>query len=302
MARWCATVGPVLFRPTPRAPSAPITDRVALVTWNVHVGSGDVVDFVHRLRRGEFTNGEPMNYFVLLLQETYRRDTAVPPQIPQGFPAPGRIAARTGRGPDISRVADELGLAVLYVPSMRNGLTSVDAEDRGNAIVANLTLHDPEVVELPFGHQRRAVAVSSVTAHGTNGSAWRVRLADVHLDTALALMRGGPFKARQQQAAALVDALASKDAPTIVGGDFNTWRGAAEPAIALLRRAFPDTPPMPRLPTWQGPLGVHAQLDYVFFRGAVSSTSVVRLPSRFGSDHYPLIARIDLGADAPPLE
>ena len=34
--------------------------------------------------------GERIVHFVLLMQEAYRRDTAVPAQIPRGLPAPAR--------------------------------------------------------------------------------------------------------------------------------------------------------------------------------------------------------------------
>jgi len=116
----------------------------------------------------------------------------------------------------------------------------------------------------------------------------------VHLDTALALGHGGPFAARRRQAEALVDALTGPSAvPTVLAGDFNTWRGDGEPALALLRRAFPETPRMSDGPTWVGPLGIHARLDHVFVRGPVASARVERLASRFGSDHYPLLAIVE---------
>src|SRR6185295_8760172 len=114
LARWCDTIGPVLFQPLGTQPPAPVIDRLAVMTWNVHVGSGNVADVVRRLRAGEFTGGERIDHFVLLLQEAYRRDTAVPAQIPRGFPAPDRIAARIGRGPDIGHVARDLDVALFY--------------------------------------------------------------------------------------------------------------------------------------------------------------------------------------------
>jgi endonuclease/exonuclease/phosphatase family metal-dependent hydrolase len=182
----------------------------------------------------------------------------------------------------------------MYVPSMRNGIEAIDSEDRGNAIVSTLPLHDPVVVELPLEHQRRVAAIAIVEGRTPHGDPWRLRLANVHLDTALALGHGGPFAARRRQAEALVDALTdapdAPDVPTVLAGDFNTWRGDGEPALALLRRAFPQTPLMGDGPTWVGPLSIHARLDHVFVRGPVSSARVERLASRFGSDHYPLLA------------
>lgn len=75
----------------------------------------------------------------------------------------------------------------------------------------------------------------------------------------------------------------------VIAGDLNTWRGVREPAVRILRGVFPDTPPADRAATWRGPLGMHATLDHMFVRGAVSTSRVTRLPSRFGSDHFPLL-------------
>ncbi len=304
LARWCDTIGPVLLQPLASQTAVPASDRLAVVTWNVHVGSGNVPDVVRRLRSGEFTGGEPIEHFVLLLQEVYRRDTAVPAQIPRGFPAPERIAARVGRGPDIGHLAKDLGVALFYVPAMRNGIASVDPEDRGNAILSTLDLRDPVVVELPMENQRRTAVLATVQAQARDGSPWTLRVANVHLDTSLAITRGGPFAARRRQAHALIDALGARaDEPTILAGDFNTWWGPTEPAVNILRSAFPQTPRTANLATWNGPLGLHAQLDYMFLRGALAPAKVQRLSSRFGSDHYPLLAVVALTPrpqDAPP--
>ena len=304
LARWCDTIGPVLLQRLASQAAVPVSDRLAVMTWNVHVGSGNVADVVRRLRRGEFTGGEPIEHFVLLLQEVYRRDTAVPAQIPRGFPAPDRIAARVGRGPDIGHLAKDLGVALFYVPAMRNGIASVDPEDRGNAILSTLDLRDPVVVELPMENQRRTAVLATVQAQARDGSPWTLRVANVHLDTSLAITRGGPFAARRRQAHALIDALGARtDEPTILAGDFNTWWGPTEPAVNILRSAFPQTPRTPNLATWHGALGLHAQLDYMFLGGALTPAKVQRLSSRFGSDHYPLLAVVTLTPpprDAPP--
>lgn len=304
LSRWCDTIGPILIQPLAVQPPAAPIDRLAIVTWNVHVGSGDIADLVARLRRGEFTGGAPVEQFVLLLQEAYRRDPAVPSRVPRGFPAPSRIAASAGRAPDIGNVAKALGVSVFYVPAMRNGIAAIDAEDRGNAILSTLDLHDLVVVELPMERQRRTAAVAVVQGHASDGSAWKLRLANVHLDTALAITRGGPFAARRRQAHALIDALRTpEELPTVLAGDFNTWWGATEPALNILRSAFPQTPRTANVKTWSGPLGIHAQLDYMFIRGPLEGAQLQRLSSRFGSDHYPLLGLVNVGvrtADAPP--
>jgi endonuclease/exonuclease/phosphatase family metal-dependent hydrolase len=187
---------------------------------------------------------------------------------------------------------------------MRSDIASVDAEDRGNAILSTRDLHDLVVVELPMERQRRTAAVATVQARSSGGSPWTLRIANVHLDTALAITRGGPFAARRRQALALIEALREPgEVPTVLAGDFNTWWGLREPAVNILRSAFPQTPATAELETYRGPLGVSAQLDYMFVRGPYEGVRVQRLSSRFGSDHYPLIASIDVGvrsADAPP--
>jgi endonuclease/exonuclease/phosphatase (EEP) superfamily protein YafD len=77
-----------------------------------------------------------------------------------------------------------------------------------------------------------------------------------------------------------------------VGGDFNSWMGQRDAAVALLRREFSSASPASG-PTWKGPLGLHATLDHILIRGVASAILVRRLPSRFGSDHYPLLAIVD---------
>jgi endonuclease/exonuclease/phosphatase family metal-dependent hydrolase len=234
---------------------------------------------------------------VLLLQEATRRDGTVPAHLPEGYPVPRSISSHRGaRGAGIGRFADE-GLAVLYAPSMRNGDAHAndDAEDRGNAILSTLPLLEPRIVELPIEHQRRVAVVAAVDGRTRDGVPWRLDLVNVHLDTALALLHGGPFTARARQVRALLEALgpprdpaAGRDA-MVFAGDLNTWRGADEPAVRILRGVFPETPPADRGATWRGPFGMHATLDYIFVRGAVAPSRVTRLPSRFGSDHYPLL-------------
>jgi endonuclease/exonuclease/phosphatase family metal-dependent hydrolase len=296
LARWCETVGPVAFHT-----SSPIADRhrsdtLTVVSWNVHVGAGDVDALIDGLRAGEFTAGTRVRDFVLLLQEAYRRDDAIPVRLQSTYPVPSRIAVGRGRGPDISHLWQDDSLSLFYAPSMRNGFTDADREDRGNAIASTLPLRQPTLLELPLQHQRRVVPVATLEGQTAAGVAWTVRVADVHLDTALALMHGGPFAARRRQAEGLVaglSATAPEDHPiTIVAGDFNSVLGSNEPAIAYLRGLFPDGPALPDATTFSGPLGFHATLDHLFVGGRVKSVEVRRLPSRFGSDHYPLLATI----------
>lgn len=289
---WCATIGPVVFNA--RAPSASqAADRLAIVSWNVHGGEGDLDELITRLRRGDFTGGESVVDFVLLLQETYRRGELIPAHVDRRLPMPHRLG-RSARAPrdDVTAIAERHGLALFYAPAMRNGAGDGDPEDRGNAMASSFAMTDAQVLELPLEHQRRIVPIVTVEGWRSNRTPWRVRIADAHFDTGLAIAHGGPFRARRHQAQAVIDALAGRGL-AVAAGDFNTWFGDREPAIASLRAAFPQTPAVDGLTTWRGPLGLHARLDYVFVRGA-GSVVVRRLPDRLGSDHYPLLALLEL--------
>jgi endonuclease/exonuclease/phosphatase family metal-dependent hydrolase len=301
LARWCRAAGPAIVDSAPVATIEGPIDRLAVVTWNVHVGGGDVADLVGRLRRGELTDGRPVEQFALLLQEAYREGPDVPVDVPPAAVAPRAIVEQLPDGSrrDVAETARRLSLHVLYAPTMRNGRSR--EEDRGTAILSTLPLTNPEAIELPFEHQRRVAVAATVSGRASPGGVWALRLVDVQEDTALALTRGGPLAARQRQTEALLDALdgrppLGRETPgsaMILGGDFNTWLGSREPAIRLLRRAFPGTPPEPAGATWHGPLGARATLDHVFVRGAVQVASTRRLASRFGSDHYPLLTIVE---------
>jgi endonuclease/exonuclease/phosphatase family metal-dependent hydrolase len=321
---WCQTVGPVLVESpgendeNDENTAPPIVDRLAIITWNVHVGGGVVEDVVSRLRRGEFTGGNTVSAFVLLLQEAYREGSDVPAQFPAGSPLPRPIVERPPSGirRDIRAVAERAGLHLFYAPAMRNNSTDRPAapEDRGTAILSTLPLTDLQVIELPFERQRRVAVAATVAGQTSAGVAWQLRLANVHIDTSLALTRGGPIAARRRQAEALVEALGSRPdlipgsapglirsglpirsglLPMVLGGDFNTWLGNKEPAVDVMLRAFPDTPRKENVSTWRGPLGAHAALDHVFVSGRFRSVTTRRLRGRFGSDHYPLSTLVD---------
>jgi endonuclease/exonuclease/phosphatase family metal-dependent hydrolase len=294
---WCETVGPALVVSTGAGARPHVAERLVVVTWNVHVGGGDIEALIGSLRQGRFTAGRPVRHFVLLLQEAHREGDDVPSHIDSSSAVPRPITETPPGGVrrDVASVAARAGLHLFYAPAMRNGSTAT-LEDRGPAILATLPLAELQVIELPFERQRRIALAATVQGETAVGAPWRLRVADVHVDTSLALTRGGPVAARRRQTEALIEALAMSspaETPTVVGGDFNTWFGSTEQALAVMQEAFPDTPMQPRRPTWQGPLGTRAALDHVFVRGRFEDVSTELLPDRFGSDHHPLVTIID---------
>jgi endonuclease/exonuclease/phosphatase family metal-dependent hydrolase len=289
--RWRRSVGPAYVSRTAAAPAP--ASRLLVVTWNTAVGSGDVVAFVNDLRAREGRD-VPM---VLLLQEVYRSGASVPTELDRRASFAARIGlARDEAQPrDIASVADALGMNACYAPSMRNGAPKVSDEDRGNAILSTLPLSDLTAIELPFERQRRVAVVARVSGLAADGQPWSLRVVSAHFDNFGGVRRlwmVGSGYARRRQARALV-AYVSDATPTILGGDLNTWWGFDDRAYKETARAFQAPLPRDRRPTFRGLL----RLDHVFFRLPEGwRAQYERGPSRTGSDHYPLIAYVDLAA------
>jgi endonuclease/exonuclease/phosphatase family metal-dependent hydrolase len=291
---WCATVGtPIVHQPptlsTTPLSTTPLGRRIALVSWNVHVGGGDIAALNADLQSGRLTAGEVLP-FVLLLQEAFRTNDDIPVWR-SGQPAPPRIAPRPPSGtrvptPDLAR---RLGLHLIYVPSMRNGPGDAShREDRGPAILSTMTLTDPHAIELPFERQRRVAVAARIANVTHDDDLWVV---NVHLENRTGGRRfwlEAP-SARARQARALVKKFLP-DGPAILGGDLNTW-ASNEPTIDLLKDVF-DTPvgddSRDTLP------GV-GRIDYLLARLPSGWTMTSRrLDSQYGSDHFPVLGILSL--------
>ena len=292
---WCEAVAPAVLRARPDVADTSAVDSLVVVSWNTHVGGGDIERFVRNLRAGRFTNGDSVKHFVLLLQEVYRASDSVPALGAQ-HDAPSHIAEHppNGRRRDIVTTASTLGLSLLYVPSMRNG--GEQREDRGNAILSTFELDDPEAIELPFERQRRVVAVSTIEGRTSNGRDWKLKLASVHFDnvsrTGRITSSVGP--GRYRQAYVLADHFEDVES-AVIAGDLNTWSiGLFERAVPLLRSKFDDTPPHPSAITYiKG--NMRRRLDYMFFKLPDGwRATYKRAGSQYGSDHYPLVGWVTI--------
>jgi endonuclease/exonuclease/phosphatase family metal-dependent hydrolase len=282
LERWCETVGPPVVatpgRVSPVAdPSIRSGDSLVVVSWNVHVGQGDVTALARRLRAELDATGTPA-HIIILLQEALRRDASVPVRWADGVKAPDAIRPGRGRAADIVTVARELNLWMFYAPSMRNGDgTAPDLrEDRGNAILSTRPFTNPRVIELPFRQQRR-VAVSVDLPIGLE-AADQIRFVSAHVDT-----REGA-----DQAAALAQLLAEwkLESPLFVGSDLNALLGTLDGRVRRVNRAV-------RRHDCGGQTFLHLfSLDHMFISldGWVQRCGV--LGSRLGSDHAPLVARL----------
>lgn len=229
---------------------------LAVVTWNMNAGRGDLPRLVDHLASGRLT-GPPAADYLLLLQEA--GDSG-----PHGVP--GFAAAR--------------GLSGYFVPVWHDGRTL-----RGNAIIATRPLLNARAIVLPQERQPRSAAAAAIDVGGQ-----RLFVASAHLENRVSWRKGGLLSedARGRQAEALLRALPPQG-HGIVGGDLNTWLGLREPAWRALGRRFPDTPSGPQMPTFRDRL----VLDHVFFdlpEGWQAARRVVR--DKYGSDHHPVLGLV----------
>ena len=291
VASWCRGVGaPVVSTSLDATRERAALAELVVVTWNAHLADGRLTELIADLRAGKLTGGQPVDHFVLLLQELYRRGSDVPAFLPTARSAYA-ILPRDPQAPDARDYAKQLGLAFAYVPSMRNGAEML--EDRGNAIVSSEPLEDLFAFELPFERQRRVAAGASISVRTPRGIE-RLQLIDAHLEplaapSALWVLRNP----RRRQVTALLDLLqqprfAADGVGTVIGGDFNTVQGGAREAAYRNVR------------NWSHSLDVEdsrsthllGRLDYVFARLSPEwRVSTTRVTEKYGSDHHPVLAR-----------
>jgi endonuclease/exonuclease/phosphatase family metal-dependent hydrolase len=285
MRGWWTSVGaPVADRAGRSCEQGPI-DSILVVSWNVHLGHAEIVRFVNDLRAGRTLPGVGVRQFVILVQEAFRESDEVPAR-----PASNGCARRMGGvGDDIEALADSLGLALFYVPSMRNGCDGGPRQDRGNAILSTLPLANLRAVELPLMRQRRVAALAEVKGQSSNGQPWTLSLASVHFENRGPGVPRAWVHGRARQARALVAALPNSTLAA-VGGDFNTLNGAREPAVKIVGGHFSNSPEHQRSVTFVSYAVMRSQLDYLFFRCAGHHRSKYwRALERYGSDHYPIM-------------
>jgi len=229
---------------------------LAVITWNMNAGRGDLPRLVSDLAAGHFTDGPPLDY-VLLLQE-----------------------AVTGVGVDAEQVAHARNLHAFVVP-----VYDVDGRVRGNAIVSSRPLSGTRAIALPRERQPRMAAFGRISLGGES-----LFVVSTHFENRVSWLRGRVFSdtARGRQADALLQAL--PDGPGILGGDLNTLLGPAEPAWRLFATRFPDTPKEQADPTFRERL----TLDHLFFDlpdGWTAERHV--LEDRYGSDHHPVLGIVN---------
>src|SRR5688572_1735849 len=170
---------------------------LAVVTWNLHGGEGDLPRLLDDLTSGELT-AAPVRDYVLLLQE----------------------AIESGKH-DVRAIASARTLAVAFSAVRRTGRGV-----SGNAILSTRPLGEVRVVNLPRERQPRAALTATLDVAGQP-----LFIVDTHLENRLGWMRGlFGDRARGRQAEALLAAIPSPG-HGILGGDMNTMLGVGESAL-----------------------------------------------------------------------
>jgi endonuclease/exonuclease/phosphatase family metal-dependent hydrolase len=238
---------------------------LAVVTWNVNAGRGDLPQLVTDLTTGVLT-GKPVRDFIILLQENI-----------EGSPH------------DVQSVARSRQLYTFF--------TEVRLSDRGpsgNAVLSTRPLLDARVIDLPRERRVRKAVVVTLEIDGIPMFA-----ACTHLENRTSWLKGGLLSdtARGRQARVLLRSLPQGHG--IVGGDLNTWLGPGEPAWRALQERFDETPGgAADEPTFRDRL----VLDHLFF-DLPSRWEAVRavVPERYGSDHHPVLGLI-VRRGGPPFQ
>jgi len=282
MARWCGVVGSPLVKPNPNArfetPEA--NDSLAVFSWNIDVGSGDLLLFLEEevglSCRDETSEASPsFAHVVVFLQEAFHWSPDLPPVNDQRLGArKSRHDPHPGGDPDIIEVAEQCGLALIYIPSGRNGVDDPGERlhDKGNAILSTLPLSDFQAIVLPYETERKVAVAATVPLSGSDS----LRLINAHLEVTTSfyrvLLTGNRTRLRQTEG--LLEALTvpedggGRRLPMLLGGDFNTWSGR-ESALKRLTSAFPDSP------EWDGQASRGPfPTDHLFFRRGSYNSSL----------------------------
>ena len=260
----------------PRLESRPSRSPVvlAVATWNMHAGRGDLARLRYELASGVLTDGVPSDYVLLLQEDVEPLDSLSLARDRPLDSARGRPLENSAR-----ETAAANGLSFFFAPVRGNA-----ERMSGNAILSTRPLLEPRILTLQRERQPRSAVAASIRLDSAT-----LLVVNVHLENRLAWWRMlFSDTARGEQATELLREL-PQQGDGILGGDLNTWLGPREPAWRLMLQRFPDTPRDPPQPTFHDRL----VLDHLFFDLPDGWTATRRvLKDAYGSDHHPVVATV----------
>jgi endonuclease/exonuclease/phosphatase family metal-dependent hydrolase len=266
---WCDAVGPIVIHDA-GTETGGATRALAIVSWNMAVGDGDLKEVLAEARGGQ----QDIDV-VLLIQEAYRAGT-VPDECPAGSGMTKALGLpRRPHSQDIVQLAAKLRLHAVYAPSMRNGVDcrAEPREDRGNAILSTRPLSKIAVIELPFWQERR-VAIAAVVRVGDHD----LGLISTHFDTVLGHWNQGRGLSKT------IELLGWKER-FVIAGDFNSLVGTSDIGILELRSHFTE------LNCGRGRTHKSGtRLDHMFIGKSDQPFTCRTGEDPQGSDHHPLFA------------
>lgn len=172
------------------------------------------------------------------------------------------------------RLAAELGMEMVFAPTMRRGVGRY-----GNALLSRFPIREQRLLTLPAALEPRGALLAYVEVPG--GGVW---VAVTHLGLSAA--------DRAAQAGALAEALAGLPDPAVLLGDWNTEAGA--PELAAFRGRFSPVEPEDHPATLRRLDGAGvAAIDHVFISNGVAALEARVLPEQV-SDHQPVTALLIL--------
>ena len=93
LSEWCRTVGPVLVESPEEGSPPAVVESLAILTWNVHVGGGDVEEVVARLRGGILRKAAPYRTSRCFSRKRTGRGVTSRPMFPMVIPSHGRSSS-----------------------------------------------------------------------------------------------------------------------------------------------------------------------------------------------------------------
>ena len=153
-----------------------------------------------------------------------------------------------------------------------------DGGEYGLAVLSKYPILKSHIHRLPDGEEPRVVLEVEAKVNGK-----LISFASIHLDWTKSSLRIAQFKV-------LDKALANRNHPVIVAGDYNAEPGS--PTMALARQSGFIIPKLYANLTWPADKPT-VEIDYIVIRGmsSVKASSFV-LDERIASDHQPVVGVI----------